>query len=62
MEVMAFKGHNDPKIILDLIEEFIDYNGLFNKELKNKLQDFYIALRWGEIPTEVNQKSFKFFI
>ena len=61
IEAVAYKGYDDPPEILNMIEQYIDLNGLFDKELKNKLQDFYNALSWGKIPTEVNQKSFQFF-
>jgi hypothetical protein len=44
-----------------LLKEFIDYDKLFDKEFATKLADFYEALRWGKIPTEINQKASEFF-
>jgi DNA polymerase elongation subunit (family B) len=61
IEVIALKGYNDPPQIIQFIDEYLDSKALFDKELKNKLQDIYDALMWGKIPTEVNQKSKKFF-
>lgn len=61
IETVAFKGYNDPKQIIKLVEEYIDTDALFEKELRNKLDDFYTALNWGNIPTEVNQKASDFF-
>ncbi len=61
IETVAIKAYDDPPQILDLVENYMDYNLLFEKELSNKLEDFYDALDWGMIPTKVNQNAFKFF-
>ena len=58
---VAFFGDTDAPQISKLVEEFIDYDKLFEKEFAHKLQDFYRALRWGKIPTEVNQNASKWF-
>jgi DNA polymerase elongation subunit (family B) len=61
IDVVAIKGYNDPPQILKLIEDYIDTDALFDNELKNKLEDFYKALNWGNIPTEINQNASNFF-
>jgi DNA polymerase elongation subunit (family B) len=61
IDVLAVKGYQDPPEILKLVEEFIDTDALFDNELRNKLDDFYSALKWGNIPTEVNQNAEEFF-
>jgi hypothetical protein len=61
LETIAVKGYNDPKEIVEIAEKYIDYEALFVNELKKKLEDFYNALGWGLLPTEVNQKAEEFF-
>jgi DNA polymerase elongation subunit (family B) len=61
IEAVAVKGYQDPPQITDFIKQHIDTDALFNNELKNKLDDFYSALKWGNIPTEVNQNANEFF-
>jgi DNA polymerase elongation subunit (family B) len=61
LEAIAMKGYNDPQEIVELVTQFIDYDLLFEKELQTKIEDFYSALRWGNIPTEVNQNADEWF-
>ena len=61
LETVAVKGYNDPVEIVQLAETYIDYETLFVNELKTKLEDFYSALGWGLLPTDVNQKAEEFF-
>jgi DNA polymerase elongation subunit (family B) len=61
IDAVAVKGYQDPPEIISMIEEYIDTDALFENELRNKLDDFYSALAWGNIPTEVNQKADEFF-
>lgn len=61
IDAVALKGYRDPKEIIQLIEEYIDTDALFDNELKNKLEDFYSSLGWGNIPTMVNQSAEEFF-
>lgn len=61
IDAVAVKGYHDPKEIIQLVEEYIDTDALFENELRNKLDDFYTALNWGNIPTEVNQNASDFF-
>jgi DNA polymerase elongation subunit (family B) len=61
LETIAVKGYNDPKEIVEIAEKYIDYEALFVNELKKKLEDFYSAMNWGLLPTDVNQKADEFF-
>lgn len=59
--VAFFGSDEDSPLIVKLVEEFIDYERIFEKEFSHKLSDFYEAMGWGMIPTEVNQNAEKFF-
>ena len=61
LEAVAIKGYGDPQEIVDIVNTYIDYNTLFENELQKKLEDFYSALKWGNIPTEVNQNAQEWF-
>lgn len=61
IDTLAVKGYGDPSQITNLIEQYIDIDALFDKELKNKLEQIYTALRWGNLPTNVNQNASTFF-
>jgi DNA polymerase elongation subunit (family B) len=61
LEAIAMKGYNDPQEIVELVTKYIDYDLLFEKELQSKIEDFYSAMRWGNIPTEVNQNAQDWF-
>ena len=57
---VGLTGYNDPKEILDLVEQYIDYDLIWQKELENKLDDFYNAMDW-EKPNPNMVKASKFF-
>ena len=57
--IMAFKGYDDPAEIMDFIKQYADYEKIFDKSLKGKMEDFYEALGWGKIPN--NNAIFDFF-
>jgi DNA polymerase elongation subunit (family B) len=61
LETMAFTGDDDPMEIKEIVQQYIDTDELFEKEIRNKLADFYSALGWGPISTEVNQNAETFF-
>jgi DNA polymerase elongation subunit (family B) len=60
-ETIAIRGYHDPPEIIKFIETYIDTTMLFEKELGTKLQDFYTALNWGLLPTQINQNSCSYF-
>lgn len=61
IDALAFKGYEDPPEVVEFIEKYIDHDGLFDRELKKKLDSFYNALKWGTIPTDINQSVYEFF-
>ena len=58
-DTIALRGYQDPKEIEAFIEQHIDRNKIFEKELKNKLDDFYAAMNWGAFPE--NNSVARFF-
>ena len=60
LDSTALKGHNDPPQILKFVEQYIDYDKIWEKELENKLGDFYEAMGW-EKPNSNLQKASQFF-
>ena len=51
---LAFKGYDDPKQILDFIEQHIDYEKLFERALQKKIKMFYEALKWDMPVDKIN--------
>ena len=51
---IAFKGYDDPKQIMDFIEENIDHDKLFDRALLKKIRMFYEALGWEEPVDKIN--------
>jgi DNA polymerase elongation subunit (family B) len=62
LDAVAMNGYNDPKEIMDLVNTYIDYDKIFERELLKKLEDFYGALGWGEVlsSTKTAEKFFAF--
>ena len=48
LQTTAFTGHSDPPEINAFIEQYIDYDLIWEKELENKLDDFYAAMTWDK--------------
>jgi len=61
LDAMAFKNYDDPEIVLEFINKYINYDKIFTRELHNKLEAFYSALKWGEVPTHDMRQVHKFF-
>ena len=55
---IALKGFEDPKEIVSIIEQYIDYDRIFRSSLENKLQDFYNALGYGKVPANDTLNDF----
>ena len=58
-DTIALRGYEDPKQIVDFVEIYVDRNKTFQRELQNKLDDFYNAMHWGKFPQ--NNSVNKFF-
>ncbi len=60
LDTVAFKDYNDPKEIMDFVEQYVDRDMIYKAELENKVDDFYKALKWEKVSTET-QTAKKFF-
>ena len=60
LETTAFTGHSDPPEINAFIQQYIDYDLIWEKELNNKLDDFYNAMNWDK-PNPNLASAEKFF-
>lgn len=61
MDCLAFKSDGtDPDKIMEMINTYVDKRGLYEHELKGKLEDFYSILKW-EFPTAEARKAAQFF-
>ena len=60
LNVLAYKGYEDPPEILQFIRDNIDFDKMYAQSLKKKLQMFYTALNWGE-PVDKEQSIERFF-
>ena len=60
LDSVGLTGYNDPPKILELVKNYIDYDLLWEKELENKLDDFYNAMDWDK-PNPNLQKASQFF-
>ena len=58
LDTMALKGYEDPTPLRRFVEDYIDYNKVFKSAFANKLNDFYAALGWGQIPENNNLGKF----
>ena len=60
IDALAFKGYDDPKQIVDFIEQYIDYDRLFEGALQKKINMFYEAMSW-ELPVDKINTLERFF-
>lgn len=60
LESIGYFGYNDPSKLVEFIEKYADREKVFERELINKLQDFYDALGWGIVINE-KETAKKFF-
>ena len=45
---IGFRGYDDPKEIMDFINQYVDHDKLFERALQKKLKMFYDSLDWSE--------------
>jgi len=57
---VALNGYNDPDEIIEFIKTYIDFELIWEKELQNKLDDFYDAMKW-DLPNPNLDKAAEFF-
>jgi DNA polymerase elongation subunit (family B) len=57
-DTLALRGYEDPAPIVEFVTQYIDRNKIFQRELQNKLDDFYAAMNWGKFPENNNANKF----
>lgn len=60
LDEVGFKGADDPPEIMEFIEKYADYDKMYEKALRSKLQDIYDAIDW-EFPSAGKQRAEEFF-
>jgi DNA polymerase elongation subunit (family B) len=58
IDVIGYNGYNDPPEITQLIDKFIDRDGLFDSIIRNKLETVYSDISWE---LNLNPHRSKFF-
>lgn len=58
LETIALSREENPKLLIEFIEKYIDRDMIFNNQLYGKLQGFYDVLGWGKITLNKNVESF----
>ena len=58
LESLALTGFEDPVVIKNYVEQYIDREGIIESALENKLQSFYDALSFGPVPKNNNLEDF----
>ena len=57
---IGFKGYDDPKKIMNFIEQYVNHDKIFNSVLQKKIDLFYGALNWSAPIDKANSLE-KFF-
>ena len=61
IDSLALKGFDDPVALEKYVKDYIDYEKIYEKTLKTKLDAFFKSLAWGSVPsTRLNNQFFKF--
>jgi hypothetical protein len=61
IDVVGLNGYNDPPQIIDIVEKYIDREGLFDSIMKNQLENLYNDLGWVLELNPYREKFFNFF-
>lgn len=57
-ETIAILDENDPEPIMDFLKQHLNNNLIYEKIMTNKLQSYYDAMSWGDIPNNKNLTTF----
>lgn len=60
LSVIGLNGYDDPPFILELIEKYIDKEGIFNSVFKNKLENLYEDISWDLSLNPYREEFFDF--
>jgi hypothetical protein len=58
LTVIGLNGYNDAPEILEIVNKYIDREGLFDSIIRNKLENLYQDLGWS---LQLNEHVSKFF-
>lgn len=58
--VLAIKGYEDPKEILDFVYQYLDYDKIYLSNFEKKIQSLYDTLKWS-MPINLEHSIDKFF-
>ena len=57
-ETIAILDENDPEPIMNFLKTHLNNNLIYEKIMTNKLQSYYDAMGWGDIPNNKNVNKF----
>jgi len=57
-DTIALRGYEDPKQLTEFVEQYIDRNKIFDREIRGKLDDFYASMNWDKLPENNNMNKF----
>jgi len=57
-DTIAILDENDPEPIMQFLKEHLNNNLIYEKIMTNKLQSYYDAMGWGDIPNNKNLNKF----
>lgn len=60
LSVVGLNGYNDPPQIIELINEYVDREGIFDSVFKNKIEGLYEDLNWQLIMNPFVERFFTF--
>lgn len=60
LDQLGVRPMDNPPEIVEFLEEYVDYNKMYQKVLKSKLEDIYSALDW-EFPSAKKKAASQFF-
>lgn len=60
LDQLGLKGEGDPKEIVEFAHQYADYDKMYEKALKSKLEDIYDAIGW-DFPSAAKQRAGEFF-
>ena len=60
IDAIAYKGYDDPKEIIDFINQYVNRDKLFDKALRKKIQMFYDSMKW-DMPVDKKVSIERFF-
>lgn len=46
-DAIAFRGYDDPKVVIDFVDKYIDKQRMYESELKSKIEKIFVALKWS---------------